>query len=598
MKHMIFTRNKLALAAGVLFGLAGGLSAHAASSFITFSVDMAKAIDAQSFTPGTDAIEVHGSFNGWGALTLVQSGSSTVYTNTVEDTADANGGTLFYKFVINGSNWEGLPTGDNRAARLPSASGGKLQLPTCFFNDAGDPVTSTVTFQVDLSQQIKLGNFNPDTDSVTVRGTFNNWSGDYGLVNDPTISTTNQYGLVSHNVYTAAYEISASPGAMQDFKYVINGSSWESPAAINSNSGSQGGNRFFFNVDQTLAVVDFSDAPYAPIAGLTFNVDMSVVALQDSGFDTTSVTMYGSFNGWSSGVSMTNNPDASNPNLFTTSTVISNGVGTSMEYQFRYVSSGSTVYDHYNGVNGGSGNRVYTVPNVAFTNVPSVYFNDAQPGDYLPQDVTVLFQVDMTGAVGKDSHVFDSQADDVYINGAFLNWYAWSTLSDTIPADATYKLSPAGNNIYTNSLVFPAGKALAFEYKYGIDEGKLGGPIDNEASSSVNHFRAIRTLAGGAYSMPLDTFGNMYKEPYFNASNPSGGNLTIALANGKASVTWLGRPGASLQYCTNLTNPTWNTLSTTDGATWTTGYSSTNGFVSQTNWPATTQTTFFRLIKK
>jgi hypothetical protein len=599
MKASIFKQNKLALVTGVLCALTSSLSANAASSFITFSIDMSKMIDAQTFVPGTDQVEVHGSFNGWGAVTLVQSNSSTIYTNTVEDTSDANGGVVFYKYVINGSNWESLPTGNNRAARLPSASGGKIAPSTCYFNDNADEFVTRITFQVDLSQQINLGNFHPGTDYVVVRGTFNHWSGDFTLDNDPTILTTNQYGLVSSNVYVTTLDVGAASGAMQEYKFVLNGSSWESPASGNSISGNQGGNRFFCNVDQTLPVVDFSDSPYAPVAGLTFSVDMSIIVLQDTGFDPTSVTINGSFNGWSSGIAMTNNPNASNPNIYTTSTIISNGVGATMEYQFRYTSSGSTVYDHFNGVNGGSGNRIYTVPNGTLVNVPAVYFNDAKISDYLTKDMTVTFLVDMTGAVGTDSHVFNPATDDVYINGAFLNWYTWTTPTEVNPADPGYLFTPIGNNIYSCTVTIPAGKPVAFEYKYGIDEGRLGGPIDNESGSKTNHFRVIRSMATGTYAMPQDTFGTMYKEPYFNDSDLSGGDLKITpIANGQVTVSWLGRPGACLQYCTSLTTHDWTTLSTTDGTTWTSGYKSGDGFVSQTNWPATSQTTFFRLIKK
>lgn len=121
--------------AGVCFCMVEKVSGQA-SSIVTFSVDMSVQIGS-SFTPGNDQVEAHGTFNGWGALTLVQQGDSTVYTNTANDTTDANGGTLQYKFVINGSNWENPATGQNRAARLPSNSGDPLVLPTAYFNDAG-----------------------------------------------------------------------------------------------------------------------------------------------------------------------------------------------------------------------------------------------------------------------------------------------------------------------------------------------------------------------------------------------------------------------------------------------------------------------------
>jgi hypothetical protein len=61
------------------------------------------------------------------------------------------------------------------------------------------------------------------------------------------------------------------------------------------------------------------------------------------------------------------------------------------------------------------------------------------------------------------------------------------------------------------------------------------------------------------------------------------------------AISWLGRPGVQLQVTTNLA-ATWQSLAETDGTNWTTGTSSTNGFVSQTNWPAS-GVQFFRLIQ-
>jgi hypothetical protein len=96
--------------------------------------------------------------------------------------------------------------------------------------------------------------------------------------------------------------------------------------------------------------------------------------------------------------------------------------------------------------------------------------------------------------------------------------------------------------------------------------------------------------------MPQDTFGNQYHEPFFNFSAKAGGQLKIGTpSGGTVPVTWLGRPGAHLQSTTNVTGP-WTDHFETDGTNWSAGFSSTNGLVSQTNWP-TAGTTFFRLVK-
>lgn len=608
MKIKIVRFHQWARWTGLLLCAAGFVAAKAQSTYVTFSVDMATNIAAGTFVPGTDTLSVHGTFDGWGAgVALVQQGSSTVYTNTVNNTTDPNGNTMAYKFVdsntgVGNGGYESLASGYNRWAKLPATSGASLVLPTPYFADAGATETNNVTFQVDVSQQIQLGNFTPGVNSVVVRGLFNGWSGTaQALTNDLTIVRTNQYGLKTTNVWDGAFPVVNSPAGIEEYKFVIVGSgdNWESPSAVNSDHSS--GNRIFANVTQTLPVVDFSDAPFAPVVtNITFSVDMSVVALTDTNYNPASVTIWGDFNGWSGGVALTNNPSAANTNIYT-STVITSGVGSTINYQFRYtqLSTGNTVYDHLNGASGGNGNRVFLVPNVTSTNVAPVVFNDASLNDYLLQPTPVFFSVDMTGAVGTDSHTFSPAADSVYINGQFANWYAWAGGANPAPAPAGYQMMEVGLTLtYTNTIVMPAGTPVAFAYKYGMDpNGFNGGPLDDEAGFGQNHFRVVRSTVFNPYTMPTDKFGYQYGEPYFTAGNTAGGNLAIGtISAGRVPVQWLGHPGVKLQVNGGLTGA-WQTLVNTDGTNWSSGFSSTNGFVSQTNYPVS-GTEFFRLIKQ
>jgi hypothetical protein len=52
-----------------------------------------------------------------------------------------------------------------------------------------------------------------------------------------------------------------------------------------------------------------------------------------------------------------------------------------------------------------------------------------------------------------------------------------------------------------------------------------------------------------------------------------------------------------LQTKADLSSGSWQDLLNTDGANWANGYSSTNGFISVTNYPTSAAKTFFRLIK-
>ncbi|MEI9960879.1 MAG: hypothetical protein WDM76_07015 [Limisphaerales bacterium] len=86
--------------------------------------------------------------------------------------------------------------------------------------------------------------------------------------------------------------------------------------------------------------------------------------LSDANYDPGTVTINGDFNGWSVGIPCTNNPAAENTNIY--SAVIVSGAGSAINYQYRYLSAGNTVYDNKTG----GGNRYYLVPNAASTNLP------------------------------------------------------------------------------------------------------------------------------------------------------------------------------------------------------------------------------------
>jgi hypothetical protein len=204
----------------------------------------------------------------------------------------------------------------------------------------------------------------------------------------------------------------------------------------------------------------------------------------------------------------------------------------------------------------------------------------------------------MTGAVGTDANTFNPATDNVYVNGQFANWYAWAGGINPAAAPGGYQMIEQGLTlIYTNYITFPAGTPIDFQYKYGMDPlAANGGPVDDEAATYVNHQRVVRSTAMSVYNLPVDKFGNMYSEPYFSPGNTGSGNLSVgAKSGGTVPVTWLGCPGAHLQTTTNLSSA-WMDLVATDGTNWTAGYSSTNGFVSQTNWPAAGKS-FFRLVK-
>jgi hypothetical protein len=630
---------KYALLSGLLLWTTGLMTSQAASTIITFSVDMATNLANGSFNPpapdgtGTDAVYVCGTFYGWSGpgLQLVRAGASTVYTNSFNDTGDANGAVVDYKFNING-NYESTACWDNRAAHLPSTSGASLVLPTPYYGDVGPGQIINVTFQVDMAEEVLLGHFNPASDQLDIRGSFNGWanSGAY-LTNNPSIRVTNSGGIITTYAYTGTFPITTgaqipgvpSTNAMMEWKAVEDLSSgtqaWENPGTANRDDAN---NRFWCNnTNQVLPLVSFSDVPYS-IAYATLNLDMSSPIRYDSNYVPNSVSVWGTFNGWATGIQMTNNPAAANPNLFSAMVVMPEGVSIITQYRYTNsaVASPNWVYDYaHDSVYNENARRTLTLPvtsGALYTNVPVVYFLDLAPDDYLPKDTPVLFSVDMNGAKDTNGNAFNSSSDSVYINGMFANgggyfypqaWYQWSGGINPLTAPAGYQMIQAGTTtIYTNTIVIPAGTPVALSYQYGIDPGGFnGGPLENEAVSGLNHFRVVRSTVLNPYVMPTDAFTNQpYQEPLFAPGNIyesmgtlSGGNLSVGTpSGGKIPVSWLGRPGAHLQVTTALGGGTWRDLTSTDGASWTNGVNTPNGLMSVTNWPAS-ENAFFRLVK-
>jgi hypothetical protein len=599
---------RLSAGAGILLCTALAASA-AGNSIVTFSVDMTGPIQNSLFTPGTTHVYVRGSFNNWstganydgtGSSELTNNPSAAnpnIYSGTFSDTNDANGAILNYKFYYNpGDTWEGV---DNRTWGLPTASGGTLVLPTYYFNNATptgqSQVTNAITFQVDMTQQIVLGNFIPGTSHVFARGSFNNWGNDasptspFPLTNNPAGPNTNLYTGTYYGPTGVEGGYVADHGSIQAYKYYIDTpEAWESPSA---QSVDNTGNRRFnmLEADGTLVLpqVYFNDLPPVPPVTnfITFQVDMTVQASlgrftpPPNGIDV--VQVRGSFNNWSTGIELTNNPPPYT-NKYSTVLGITNNPGTVIYYKF-WDTMFPGNYETPTSTGGGNRSVALLTTNGSFT-IPDVLFSDQQLGDITPTNTVVTFSVNMNGAVLTDSHVFDPNFDTVYLNGDFLGWRTWDTAS--LPQLTE---NPPGSGIYTVDQTIPAGNALALTYKFGVSEGGLTTGLDNEAGFGQNHVRYIRT--GTAYTLPTDKFANMYGEP-------GTGNVTInPPSGGHVLVGWLGHPGISLAVKSSLTGGAWQNLPATDGATWTNGIMTTNGLVSTTNYPTSDSQTYFRWVK-
>ena len=79
-----------------------------------------------------------------------------------------------------------------------------------------------VTFQVDLSVQIALGNFNPGTDSVFISGTMSSptWQ---ATANSVATNFVLAVSGTNANVYVGIFDIVTTPGNWADYKFLLNG---------------------------------------------------------------------------------------------------------------------------------------------------------------------------------------------------------------------------------------------------------------------------------------------------------------------------------------------------------------------------------------
>jgi len=376
MNTPLFTRAmaRLGLWAGIILGSSITVSAVP----VTFRVNMEIQAALGTFNAGAGhLVEVHGAFDGWGPGVVLSASTSNpnIYEGAI-DIAGSAGSEVQYKFVINQSGtqvWENNGVGpggaQNRSVSLPAAA---QALPVVHFNNQTTPPgVVAVTFQVNLSVQESLGNFNPGAGhSVEVRGSFDNWGPGIMLAVDPGNAA----------IYQGTVNINGSAGALFEHKFVINQGAlvWEG----NVGPGGPNGNRTFTlgTSPQILPVVYFNNLTNNPGAGIavTFQLNMGVPVARGT-FDPASgtVTVAGPFNSWNPTASPLTN-SAENPALFTgTVNISTTSPGGGVAYKFV--------------VNGGTweagDNRTFTLASSAQT-LPAEFF-DRMP-DLGPVSVTVV----------------------------------------------------------------------------------------------------------------------------------------------------------------------------------------------------------------
>jgi hypothetical protein len=385
-----------------------------------------------------------------------------------------------------------------------------------------------VVFNVNMSVQSALGNFNPGNgDGVRVLGLNGDWT--TGITMVPSVANT--------NIYTVTNSLTAL--SYPNYKFVITPTSsswiWESPASFG------GGNRWFQvpTGGTNLPVVYFSDDTNLPsyTVQVTFQVNMQIAILQGKfNMGSDYVDVFGGFNNWSqTGILMTNVPGTSNYVAVLTTTALS----TNTDYTYKFAIDGySGTWEGNVGPTNDIGNRHFTLTNTVQT-LPLVYWNNLTNANF---SFGVGFQVNMMveDAIG----VFTPGTDMVFVNGD------WSTFSGS---DA--QLTEVGSSdLYTGAVVMALAPGTTVNYKYTIDGGLIWENNGVGPNGAQNHQFMLNT----ATNLPADSFNN-----YTNL-----GPVTISGPVGQTVVSWASGTNANnriqLQTTSNLSGG-WNNVPNTQG---------------------------------
>jgi len=323
-------------------------------------------------------------------------------------------------------------------------------LPVLYYDQQSGPSTPVV-FQVDLSVEVLLGNFNPASDFVEARGTFQAgvWSGGFALTNNPLAA--NPY------LYSGTAVDQHEPGTVEAYKFVVddgNNLGWEAPL-------STGGNDRTFSLaatTQTLPAVYFNDI--ASAIPVTFQVDLGP-QISSGNFNSANgdvIEVRGSINGWYGGSILTNVPGTSlyqNTWMDTT-----DPVGGLLQYKYFIAHAGNdsdpTGYEVL------ANNRTFPLTGNSVI-LPLAYYNDQAPSSGGARN-TVTFRVDMSLPIALGTFQ-PASGDIVSAAGTFQSPNQWA--SQVFPLTA----SGVGNiyvGTYANDGNYPSSLE---EYKFVITSG-------------------------------------------------------------------------------------------------------------------------------
>jgi hypothetical protein len=389
--------------------------------------------------------------------------------------------------------------------------------------------SAQVTFQVNMSAQVALGNFNPASDVVLVAGDpLNSWSEtDSPLA--PSLGDT--------NIWVGTFEVTGTAGNTAQYKFLIataSATTWEG----NVGSGGTTGNRTFTvaDTDQTLPVAYFNNVTggTSVSADVTFRVNLSVQVEQGT-FDPVSgtVSVAGEFNSWST-TAFELAQSASEPNLWVGTLKLSGSPESSVSYKF--VMNGGS-WEGNVGPNGAQ-NRSLTLSQTAQI-LPIVFFDNVTA---VPKNIPITFQVNLGVLIAQGG--FDPDTGTVSVAGDPLN--AWDTAASLLTRSVT------DPNLWTGMFDVNSWTGAVLLFKYVLNGSTWEGNVGPDGTQN----RSYTLASTDPQTLPI---------AYFDNVNHLGALSLSAIVGGQLTLSWTAGPQIRLQTAADLANPVWQDVPNTLG---------------------------------
>ncbi len=410
-----------------------------------------------------------------------------------------------------------------------------------------------VTYNVDMSVQEQLGNFNPaNGDTVFVSGNFATTNGVW--LQTATDGSTNYIlTLVPGTTnYTGTFTITNGVGTEENHQFVINPGGNFAGTLIWEPNVIGGPNRYFPvpAVNTNLPLVFFNDVSNANqlvTIPVTFSVDMSVQSALGN-FDEANdiVLVSGDFNGFTanSATVMTDN----GANVWSATFDVTNSIGATENYKFLFLpfsGNPSSVWE-VDGVGpNGANNRQFVLPDTA-TNLPIAYFNNLTNANSLVS-IPVTFQVNL--GVKDALGTFTPGVDTVTVSGdiSLNDWSATSyPLTNTV----------ANPDLYTGTYNVANTVGATTSYKFVVDGGSgLGWEANNVGPGGAQNRQLV--VPNSATNLPMVYWNNIGDL----------GKLSVSNNAGNAVLKWTAGTRVRLQSSTSLTSGSgWQDVPNTQGS--------------------------------